>query len=231
MPINPASYLEKIKANFEEKGNPEVAEKQMKYMRNQFAYYGLKAPVWLPITKKLLKEEGIPLGDDLKTLARLCYEDEYREVNYFGIEMVQKVLKKQEEDFLNLLEEQILEKSWWDTVDWIAKLVGIHFLRYPHLIKPTTEKWMATNNFWLQRTSIIFQLFYREKTDTDLLFKYIKQIAHSKEFFLQKAAGWALRQHSRTDAEIVIDFIDKNTLAPLTKREGLRLLKKKGIIE
>jgi 3-methyladenine DNA glycosylase AlkD len=104
--------------------------------------------------------------------------------------------------------------------------VGIHFQRFPHLIQPITERWMASGNMWLQRVCIIFQLKYKTKTDYELLAKYILAVADSKEFFLRKAAGWALRDSSRHNPTFVVDFVGKNPhLSPLTKREALRLLK------
>jgi 3-methyladenine DNA glycosylase AlkD len=121
----------------------------------------------------------------------------------------------------------LLNKSWWDSVDWISTLVGIHFQRYPHLIVPITERWMSSDNRWLQRICIIFQLKYKKNTDYELLSKYILAVANSKEFFLRKAAGWALRDISRHNPTFVIDFVEKNPhLSPLTKREALRLIGK-----
>ena len=108
-----------------------------------------------------------------------------------------------------------------------AKIAGLHFRRFPELTRPVTGRWMASDNFWLQRVCLLFQLLFREKTDAELLFRYIRQVAHSKEFFLQKAAGWALREYSKTDPEAVVQFIQTEILAPLTKREGMKWLKKK----
>lgn len=219
-------YLQHVQAIFLEKGKLEIAQGQMRYMRNKFEYYGLKAPHWLELSKAIFLEKGILEGEELKAFARLCFEDTHRELHYFALEMVQKTLKKQPADFIHFLEELIITQSWWDSVDWLAKLVGIHFKKYPDLILPTTERWMASGNFWLQRVCLIFQLSYREKTDFELMKKYILQVAGSKEFFLQKGAGWALRQHTRTDAQAVMDFIEENPqLSPLIKLEALRLIK------
>ena len=121
--------------------------------------------------------------------------------------------------------ELITTNSWWDTVDWLAKLVGEHFRRYPALIRPGTERWMASDNFWLQRVCLIFQLKYKGATDAALLFGYVRRIAGSREFFLQKGAGWALREYSKTDPDDVRAFVETTRLAPLTKREALRLMK------
>ena len=229
--ITPATYLEMVKTRFEELGKPEVAEQQMRYMRNQFDFYGLKAPIWTPPTKEFLKEKGIFQGADLMTFVRLCYKEDHREIHYFGTEMAQRALKKEPAKFIYFLEEMILTKSWWDTVDWIAKLVNFHFKKYPELILPITEKWMASDNMWLQRTAITFQRYYKANTDSQLLFKYILQVADSKEFFIQKGAGWALRDYSKYNRNAVVDFVLANDhLAPLTKREALKWLKTRGLL-
>ncbi len=231
MVLSPEAYLSKIKIEFEALGKPEVAEKQMRYMRNQFDFYGIKAPVWVPIAKQYFKELNTFQGEDLKLFTRICYDDDRREIHYFATEMVQYGLKKEPQEFIDFLEEMILMKSWWDTVDWIAKLVNHHFKRYPLLIQPVTEKWMASDNIWLQRVAITFQRYSKADTDADLLFKYILQLAHSKEFFIQKGSGWALREYSKINADAVVNFINKNDqLASLTKREGLKWLKTRGLI-
>jgi 3-methyladenine DNA glycosylase AlkD len=221
------AYTNGIKTILKERGNPTRAQGQMGYMRYQFEYFGLKAPEWVAISKEYFKNNGILQGDELWQFARLCYVQDQREMQYIALQAIEMTLKKpQDPKFIELLEELITIKSWWDTVDWISKLVGKHFMHHPKQIVPITEKWMDSNHIWLQRVAVIFQLAYKDKTDTALLFKYILRLATSKEFFIQKAAGWALRQHTRTDANIVEAFVAQNPqLAPLTKREALRLLK------
>jgi 3-methyladenine DNA glycosylase AlkD len=219
---SPEAYFQIVRQRFREAGNPDTAEGQMRYMRNQFAYFGLKMPQWAALSKAVFAEQGMPEGEALRDLARLCFDDEHRELHYFALEVVQKSLKRQPAEFVDFLEELICTRSWWDTVDWLAKLVGLHFRRHPALILPVTARWMASGNFWLQRVSIIFQLNYKDKTDVPLLFEHIRQVAHSKEFFLQKAAGWALRQYAKTDPERVRHFVQNTTLSPLTRREALK---------
>jgi len=69
---------------------------------------------------------------------------------------------------------------------------------------------------------MIFQLTYKDKTDSALMFRNITRLAGSKEFFLQKGAGWALRQYAKTNPEAVLEFVEKTRLAPLTRREALK---------
>lgn len=217
------AYLNDVKALFLDKGNPDIAPMQAKYMRNQFSYYGLKAPVWTELTRQVLKEKGLPKGEDLQTLVRLCFEEEYRELHYFSLELVQRSIKKQEEGFIHFLEELITTKSWWDTVDWLAnKMVGLHLRRFPSLIPAAPDRWIESDNIWLQRTALLFQLKYKQDTNAELLFRYILRRADSKEFFIQKGAGWALREYSKTAPQTVVTFIESHQLPALTKREGLK---------
>ena len=119
----------------------------------------------------------------------------------------------------------IVHKSWWDTVDATAKYVGVFFKKHPHLTKPTTLRWITSDNRWLQRMAIIFQLAYKKETDVDLLFEYVLRKADSEEFFIQKAIGWALRQYAKIDAAEVKRFVEVTDLKPLSKREALKHFK------
>ena len=224
--LAPSAYYALVRDTFRAHGNPEVAQGQMWYMRHQFEYFGLKMPQWTALAKTLHQENGLPTGDDLKALARLCFQDDHREMHYFALETVQKSLKTQPAAFIDFLEELILTRSWWDTVDWVNKLAGQHFQRFPELIRPVTKRWMDSGNIWLQRVCMIFQLAYKDKTDAALLFDYVRRVAGSKEFFLQKGAGWALRQYSRTNPEAIRSFVESTQLAPLTRREAMRLILK-----
>ena len=57
--------------------------------------------------------------------------------------------------------------------------------------------------------------------------RYCLKVAHEEEFFIQKAIGWALRQHCRVDQEAVKAFVQKNKkkLSTLSIREALKHVK------
>jgi hypothetical protein len=64
--------------------------------------------------------------------------------------------------------------------------------------------------------------YYRRR-----LFKYALTLAHEREFFMQKAIGWALPDYSRHDAQAVGEFTLQETsrLAPLSFREANKRFK------
>ena len=218
------AYFEKVQSVLREHGNPEIAQGQIAYMKHQFDYFGLKTPVWLDISKHFFNENGVFQGEDLKEFVRMCFDEPQREMNYIGLEMAQKAMKNEPEDFIHFLEELILTKSWWDSVDWLAKLVALHFDRFPHQIKPITEGWISSDNMLLQRIAITFQRYFKKKTDAHMLFDYVLRLSHSTEFFIQKGSGWALREYSKVNPQAVLDFVENNKLSNLTRREAIRLI-------
>lgn len=98
-------------------------------------------------------------------------------------------------------------------------------LRYPELKKVMVE-WSQTDNIWLRRVAIDHQLLFKNKTDTLLLAEIITNNFGTKEFFINKAIGWSLRDYSKTNPQWVKDFIQKHSsqMAPLSIREGSKYL-------
>lgn len=224
--ISPEQYLQLISDRFTNEGDPLRAEQQRAYMKHQFGYCGLKAAQWMAIAKELFATHGMYTGKALEEFVMLCYDQEYREIQYVGLQMMQSKLKEQDKAWIKVLEKCIQTQSWWDTVDWLAKLAGIHFKRFPEFQHEYAYKWITSDHMWLQRVAIIHQLFYKEATDEKLLFDLISRVAGSKEFFIRKACGWALRQHAKVYPQHVRSFLKKQNLSGLTIREAMKQLDK-----
>lgn len=224
--ITPEQYRQIIVDAFVRAGDPVRAEQQRAYMKNQFEYCGLGAPKWMAMAREFFTAHGMFTGKPLEHFVTLCFDQEYREVQYVAIEMMQRKLGDQNKSWIRVLEKCITTNSWWDSVDWLAKLVGMHFVRFPELQHEYAYKWIASDNMWLQRVAIIHQLFYKEATDEKLLFEMITRVSDSKEFFLRKACGWALRQHAKIYPEKVLAFLQKHQLSGLTVREAMKQVNK-----
>ena len=100
--------------------------------------------------------------------------------------------------------------------------MGNYLLHFKEKISSVTQKFSSSSNIWLIRTSIIFQLGYKDKTDEELLFKQCLKHKDSEEFFIQKAIGWALREYGKTNPKAVMNFSNSNSLKPLSHREAIR---------
>jgi 3-methyladenine DNA glycosylase AlkD len=194
-------------------------------MRDQFEFIGLKTPERMALTKPWLKELRGLSEEQLEYTVKELWQLPQREFQYVAISLVEQHKKQSNEAHIVLLESLITGKSWWDTVDTIAShLIGAFFKRYPELASAYTQKWIQSDNIWLQRTAILYQLTYKWQTDTKRLFSYILICKESGEFFIRKAIGWALREYSTTDPQAVITFLHNHTLSPLSTREAMKVI-------
>ncbi|MFY7964113.1 MAG: DNA alkylation repair protein [Chitinophagaceae bacterium] len=207
--------------------NAENAKGAEAYMKNQFKFFGIYTTERRKISNDYIKEIGILTPIELDKTVRALWKLPNREFQYVAMELMAFHKKHWTENIIELTEFCLINKSWWDSVDGIASLIlSDYFKLFPHQIKPITSKWNKSSNMWLQRSSIMFQKSYKKQTDTILLSKYILNCNHSKEFFIQKAIGWALREYSKTNPAWVSDFVANNELAPLSKREATRIINK-----
>jgi 3-methyladenine DNA glycosylase AlkD len=217
-------YLETYYALLAEH-HSERAEAMQDYMRNHFVYMGVAAPVRKQVEKSFYKQYGLPEYADLSEIVHDAWATDEREIQYFAMDLVERMHKQWQPDVIILIEMMLTKKAWWDSVDFIAShLAGKYFQRFPNEMYAITTRWNTSDDLWLQRSSIIFQLFYKKNTDTALLFSHIKTHIDSKEFFLQKAIGWALRQHTRINTQIIVDFVAAHeNLSALSKKEAMKL--------
>lgn len=210
--------FETLKAN----ANPEKAAGMSAYLKDQFKFLGIQKPERERLTREFLKQKKKEQGVDW-AFAEACYERPEREFHYLAVDYVLLVSDRLMPDDLARIESLITRNSWWDTVDMYNVPIGRMFLKYPQMSE-TIKQWMTSDNMWLRRMSIIFQLHLKKDTDTGLLKEAIESNLGSKEFFINKAIGWALREYSKTDPEWVRAFIKSHELAPLSVREASKYI-------
>jgi len=220
------NFVIELEMAFREKASAETAGPMEAYMKNNFSFLGIKTTPRREILKELWKTHKEEIKQNSRVIALELFSKKEREFHYCAIEILIKELKKNyiKED-IQLIEKMIVTHSWWDSVDTIAKfLLGNYLVQFPAEIQNVVNRFSNSDNMWLNRSAILFQLDYKAKTDSELLFSICEKHKDSKEFFIQKAIGWALRDYSRFNPKGVTEFVTKTDLKPLSKREALRNL-------
>ncbi len=222
-------YARSIKALLAAHAHPSQSPAMRRYMRDQFDYLGIKGPEMSTTLDEFYAARGLPPLADLDAVLRDLWVLPQREYQYTAVGLLSRMAGELPAGFITTLEYLIVTKSWWDTVDSIAgSVVGVHFKRFPAVRRRTLARWRKSDNFWLRRTCILFQLGYKSETDFPLLCEIICENLGSKEFFINKAIGWALRQYTRVDPEAVRRFVAATPLSPLSAREALKWLDRRA---
>jgi 3-methyladenine DNA glycosylase AlkD len=224
-----SDYLEPLYQQLAAQADLAEAGPMARYMRDQFAFYGIKTPRRREIVRAFLAEQGLPPLDLLAPVVNDLWQRPQRECQYIAVGLLERGSKRLSEPVVPLLERLIVTKSWWDTVDSLAgSLAGEQFRRFPQAKEAALPRWRASENFWLRRSAILFQLGYKGETDEALLYAIILENATSLEFFIQKAIGWALREYSKTNPVGVTAFVESHALPALSRREALKWLRRRG---
>lgn len=216
-----------LENEFVKNSNKEKSLGMSKYMKNKFTFFGVNSPGRKEIQRKWISDLPKDLSKEERwEIVEKLWEKEEREFQYVAIDWLngwnKKIISAGDSEKLEWL---ITNKSWWDSVDSIASnYLGAYCRKYPVEASELVEDWRHADNMWLNRSCLIFQLKYSDKVDFELLKSLIVQYQNVKEFFIQKAIGWSLRQYSKFNPEGVRKFVDQLKLTGLAKKEATKYI-------
>lgn len=210
--------------DFEENRNELLAESMSKYMQDKFRFLGIRGATRTEIYKKYFPDTRKTKIIDWD-FVESCWNKEEREFQYvvvYYLKAMQKFLKRED---ISKLKYLIVTKSWWDTVDLLAKVIGSLVIRIEGYDQIMLE-WSKDSNIWLKRVAILYQLSLKDKVDKQVLDRILENNLGDNEFFINKAVGWALRDYSKYNPEWVREFIKKNkdNMANLSIREASKYI-------
>jgi len=233
--LRPASRQEKassllllVRRELRRIADPRMAPGMQAYMKSVMPYHGVPAPLLRQSCRKIFTEMDLATREVWRDkVLQLWRGARYREERYVAIALTgdRRAAGFQTPGEMPLYEEIIVTGAWWDYVDQIAgNRVGPILREFPAPMRKKMLAWATSNNIWKRRTSILCQLGFRQNTDLDLLYACIEPSLDSREFFLRKAIGWALRQYAWTDPTEVKRYVrrHKDQLSSLSQREALK---------
>jgi 3-methyladenine DNA glycosylase AlkD len=229
-PHSPAATLLKLRRVLQQAGDPRKAPTMQAYMKSVLPYHGVPAPVLRGLCKTYFAEPPFATRAQWQSqVLHLWRHARFREERYAAMYLTgdPRARPFQTLTAMPLYEELIVTGAWWDYVDDIAShRVGPILKDYPAPMRRRLLAWSKSSDLWKRRTSIICQLGFKSDTDLVLLYACIEPSLSSKEFFLQKAIGWALRQYAWTDAAEIRRYVRLNDsrLSALSRREALKNL-------
>jgi 3-methyladenine DNA glycosylase AlkD len=217
--------VQQLELEFEKNRNEFEAEGMSRYMKNRFTYFGIKKPKraviqkqWFSIIPKDFTQEN------KRELVLELWQKEQREFHYVAMDFMakwkDKELVSEDSEFIEFL---LTNHSWWDSVDALASnYLGRYLRLFPIQRETVIKSWRKSENRWLRRSCLIFQLRYKSQTNFELLKSLILEFKHEKEFFIQKAIGWSLREYAKTNPVSVRNFVEESGIQGLAKREALK---------
>jgi 3-methyladenine DNA glycosylase AlkD len=220
--------LPRLRKALRQAADPLKAPVMQAYMKSAMPYHGVTTPLLRRICGAAFAQVQFPSAPEWQGLVLDLWRNaKFREERYAALLLAgdPRALSFQTPSAMKVYEELIVAGAWWDYVDDIAAhRVGPILRDYPAPMRGKMLSWSRSANMWKRRTSIICQLGFKEQTDLELLYACIGPSLDSREFFVRKAIGWALRQHAWTDPAEVKRYVRRqgNRLSSLSIREALK---------
>ena len=206
--------------------DPARAPAMKAYMKQRYDFLGIPTPARRQALKPLLATLKTADADVLLVAAEQLWVMPEREFQYAAIDILAKFSRKLELDHVPAMLQLAQQKSWWDTVDGLAGVIGdiLYCERHSQEMEKLVEAALIHPNLWVRRIAMLHQLRWKSDTDATRLFRFATTLAPESDFFIRKAIGWALRDYSWHQPQAVKEFVDRmaDKLSPLSRREALR---------
>lgn len=208
--------------------DPARAPTMKAYMKQRHDFLGIPTPARRLALRPLLATLKTADADELLAAAEQLWAMPEREFQYAAIDILAKFSRKLELHHVPAMQELAQQKSWWDTVDGLAGVIGDILYRQRHSqdMEQLVEAALIHPNLWIRRIAMLHQLRWKSDTDAARLFRFATTLAPESDFFIRKAVGWALRDYSWHQPQAVREFVDRmgDKLSPLSRREALRAM-------
>lgn len=218
-----SNFLRVLEPQLRELGDRKRAVGAYMYMKQQFPFIGVATPERRALVRKIAKALKTPSSDELGVTARKLWKLEEREFQYAANDLIGIHWKVADRDFLaDHVEHLIINKPWWDSVDGLGS-VAVSPLTDKYGCEILIERWNKSSDIWLNRAAIQHQRGRKYETDIQLILRYCHEHSESKEFFIVKAIGWALRDMARISPRDVREFLKSHPdLGRVAVREAER---------
>jgi len=221
----------RILAELRAQADPVRAEGEKRYLKSDFAHIGVTVPVLRKVAVSAVKAE--PARDELLGLAQVLWDETdagrpVHEARMAAIEVLVKRAALLEPRDMAMAEALVRDSASWVYVDNIAeRIVGGLVTRNPELAT-VLDAWVADPYMWIRRTAVLALLPGVRTGDPDLgrISRFGDALIGEREFFIRKALGWVLREHSKKDPAWVVRWVEPRlgVISGVTLREAVRRL-------
>jgi 3-methyladenine DNA glycosylase AlkD len=193
------------------------------YMKHVAPYLGIPTPPLRQALRAAWRELSAPTSDELGDACVLLMNQREREYHYAASNLIETYRASTDETFLvEYVEDLLTTKPWWDTVDSLGSTT-VSPLCWRYDASELVLRWSRSPNLWLNRAAIQHQRGWKGNTDIEFVHSICDAHAQSREFFVAKAIGWALRDLARLDPPAVRAFLLQHPqLSPIAVREARR---------
>ncbi|HOV03262.1 MAG TPA: DNA alkylation repair protein [Hyphomicrobiales bacterium] len=197
-----------VMAELRSVADPEKAAIFARYHKAERPYLGIAYPaidrIATTTARRLKPAKALALADDL-------WASDVFEARILAARICQRpVLKDRLADVWAMIVRWKEVFDSWAIADAVAK-AGARCLRDNPARLDDLEAWTFHRNMWVRRAALVFTLDWaKQGHDPGRILGWLAEFVDDRDWFIQKAIGWWLRELSKHDPERVRAFLTRH---------------------
>jgi 3-methyladenine DNA glycosylase AlkD len=220
--------ITQIVAELRAAGDSKRAAQEKRYLKSELAHYGTSLPAIRKVVTAFARRRPGFARTDVVMLVEGLWAESVHERRMAAVELLDAYRARLDPADIRLVERLISESRTWALVDPLAATVAGGLVeRFPELAT-TLDGWATDENFWLRRSALLALLrpLRRGGGDFARFARYADAMLDEREFYIQKAIGWVLRETAKKQAHLVVEWLRPRAtrVSGVTVREAVKYL-------
>lgn len=194
---------EQIREELKKLRNQEKAEFNKKYLKSPYEFYGIKVP---EIRKLMRNYRKLQFHSALNLFDELWNSGNHEEMS-FALYLLENYVRKHPEYIWKFLLARIEKAKTWDHVDELSSHILGVILAEDIRIMADIKQLSESKNPWFRRISIVSTYPLIKKNKIELTLRLAEDLIYDKDVYVQKAAGWMLREVGKKNRLALREFL------------------------
>lgn len=195
-------------------GDPDDAAGAAAYHKAKRIYLGVRNPVVDELVKSWRADMDV---DQRVMLARYLWDTDIHEAMVAASKLLTQARIKDDEAVWRLVASWVPDLNAWAVADHAAGAGARRLVADPSRLDEV-ETWTRHENFWVRRAALVFTLPWakqnfpkpHEVEARERILGWAASYVEDREWFIQKAIAWWLRDLSKRDPHRVQAFLDQH---------------------
>ena len=197
------SEIEQIKEKLKTKTKPEKIIFMKKILATPFEVIGVMVPDLREIAREYKDLEIY----DMYNLFDELWNSDIHEEKSLAIYILQQYRKKFNLETWEFLKKRLDKAKTWDHIDALATDIFAEILLNNLFLMTEIKEMANSKNFWERRLAIESTMKMIRKNKIELTLRLAEKLIYDDNSYVQKGAGWMLREAGKKDRHVVRDFI------------------------
>ncbi|WP_254449050.1 DNA alkylation repair protein [Thalassococcus sp. S3] len=219
-------YLDDLKSH----ADPVRAAEKARYHKVEREYLGIGNPVLGDLAKAWRQDLTV---EDRVSLARALWNTDIHEARVTAAKLLTQARIRPDEAVWQLIESWVPDFNAWAIADHACMAGQRRLIADPDRLDKV-EEWTRSDHMWTRRAALVITLPWTKQNNPkpdelaarDRILSWAKGYVHDREWFIQKAVAWWLRELSKHDRGRVVAFLESHgeQMKPFARREAGKYL-------